>query len=101
MAVQVNVLEAKTQLSRLLDRAEAGEDVVIARAGQPVARLVAIVGASTDAPRKLGTLAGKGWVADDFDAPLSEDVLLTPGGDRPAGAKKPSSKKGARRVRSR
>ena len=39
MTVQVNVLEAKTQLSRLLDRAEAGEEVIIARAGHPVARL--------------------------------------------------------------
>ena len=97
MAVQVNVLEAKTQLSRLLDRAEAGEEVIIARAGQPVARLVPIT-ASADAPRTLGTLAGKGWVAADFDAPVTEDFLLAPGADAP---RKPSAKKRARRTRTR
>lgn len=101
MAIQVNVLEAKTQLSRLLDRAEAGEDVVIARAGQPVARLVPIDARATDAPRKLGTLAGKGWVADDFDAPLPADVLITAGGDAPDKSQKGRSKKPSRRVRSR
>lgn len=81
MSIQVNVLEAKTQLSRLLDRAEAGEDVIIARAGRPVVRLVPISGAVLDAPRTLGALKGKGWIADDFDAPLSEDFLLTSGAD--------------------
>ena len=74
MSVQVNVLEAKTHLSRLLDRAVAGEEVVIARAGRPLVRLVPVVGQ----PRELGTLAGKGWIADDFDAPLDGDVLVTP-----------------------
>jgi prevent-host-death family protein len=81
MAIQVNVLEAKTQLSRLLDRAEAGEDVIIARAGHPVARLVPISSGAPDAPRVLGALKGKGWIADDFDAPLHEDFLFTPGAD--------------------
>lgn len=81
MSIQVNVLEAKTQLSRLLDRAEAGEEVIIARAGHPVVRLVPITTGALDAPRVLGVLKGKGWMADDFDAPLDEDFLLTPGAD--------------------
>ncbi|MBN8611986.1 MAG: type II toxin-antitoxin system Phd/YefM family antitoxin [Deltaproteobacteria bacterium] len=100
MAVQVNVLEAKTQLSRLLDRAEAGEEVIIARAGQPVARLVPVT-ASADASRMLGTLAGKGWIADDFGAPVTEDFLLAPGADAPRTRKKSSAKKRARRARTR
>ncbi|GDX81759.1 hypothetical protein LBMAG42_35700 [Deltaproteobacteria bacterium] len=78
MSIQVNVLEAKTQLSRLLDRAEAGEDVIIARAGRPVARLVRIGAGAPDAPRVLGSLQGKGWIADDFDAPLDADFLTRP-----------------------
>lgn len=80
MSIQVNVLEAKTQLSRLLDRAEAGEEVIIARAGHPVARLVAI-SETREAPRVLGGLVGKGWISDDFDDPLPEDFLFTPGPD--------------------
>lgn len=82
MAIQVNVLEAKTQLSRLIDRAEAGEDVIIARAGHPVVRLVPIASGALDTPRVLGALQGKGWIADDFDAPLEDEFLLTPGADR-------------------
>lgn len=81
MSIQVNVLEAKTQLSRLLDRAEAGEEVIIARAGHPVVRLVPISTGPHDASRVLGALKGKGWIADDFDAPLDEDLLFTPGAD--------------------
>jgi prevent-host-death family protein len=82
MAIQVNVLEAKTQLSRLLDRAEAGEEVVIARAGHPVVKLVPVGERSTVAPRTLGTLVGRGWIAEDFDAPLDESFLCPPEGDR-------------------
>ena len=78
MTVQVNVLEAKTQLSRLLDRAEAGEEVIIARAGHPVARLVAVQQSPSEAPRILGALQGKGWIADDFDEPMPEDFLISP-----------------------
>jgi prevent-host-death family protein len=76
MSIQVNVLEAKTQLSRLLDRAQAGEEVVIARAGRPVARLVPIAAGAHEAPRVLGSLQGKGWIAEDFDAPLDEGFLV-------------------------
>ena len=67
----VNVHEAKTQLSRLLEAAEAGEDVVIARAGRPVVRLVPV----RQARRKLGLMQGRFKVPDDFDAPLSEKDL--------------------------
>lgn len=70
MTIQVNVAEAKTQLSRLLDSAAAGEDVVIARAGAPVARLVAI---HPPPKRRLGfmTIA----VHDEAFAPLDDDDL--------------------------
>lgn len=69
MAIQVNMLEAQARLSELIRLVEAGEEVIIARAGQPVVRLVAI---HADAPRILGALVGRGWIADDFDAPLDE-----------------------------
>jgi prevent-host-death family protein len=61
----VNLHEAKTHLSRLVDRAAAGEEVIIGRAGKPVARLVPF--STTRAPRQPGALAGRIWVADDFD----------------------------------
>jgi prevent-host-death family protein len=70
---EVSVYEAKTHLSKLLDRAAGGEDVVITRNGRPVARLVAAQRRST--PRKLGTLRGKIKMARDFDAPLADEVL--------------------------
>jgi prevent-host-death family protein len=68
-----NVHQAKTHLSELLERVADGEDVVIARAGVPVARLVPVV--LPDAARPLGTEKGRLVVADDFDAPLPQDVL--------------------------
>jgi len=68
---QVNVHEAKTQLSRLLARVEAGEEIVIARNGEPVARLVPV---STGPARVPGEDAGKGWIAEDFDAPLPPEI---------------------------
>lgn len=69
----VNVHEAKTQLSRLLARVAAGEEVVISRAGKPIARLVP-VGPRADA-RVPGRYAGKGTIAQDFDAPLPDEVI--------------------------
>ena len=62
-----NVHEAKTQLSKLLERVAAGEEVIIAKSGVPVARLVP---ASPPKERPLGTEKGRVFVADDFDAPL-------------------------------
>jgi prevent-host-death family protein len=74
MTKSVGVHEAKTHLSRLLEDVEAGEDVVITRRGEQVARLVAI------RPRKapqLGIDRGRYSVPDDFDAPLPEDLLAS------------------------
>lgn len=70
---QVNLYEAKTQLSRLVEAAARGEDVVIARAGKPVARLSAIE--PLDRPRKLGLLDGEMVIPDDFNAPLPDEEL--------------------------
>lgn len=70
----VNIHEAKTHLSRLVERVEAGEEVVIARAGRPVARLVPF-GART-APRVPGLWRGRVTLAADFDAP-DEDLIAT------------------------
>ncbi len=69
----VNVHAAKSQLSRLLDAAAAGEEVIIARAGKPIARLVPVE--QKKEPRKLGTLAGKLHVPDDFDDPLPDEII--------------------------
>ena len=81
---QVNLYDAKTQLSRLVERAAAGEEIVIAKGGRPLARLVAL--AHRTAPRELGFLAGRVRVAPDFDAPLPEDLaaafgMIEPGDD--------------------
>ncbi len=69
----VNLYEAKTRLSELVDRASAGEEIVIAKAGSPKARLVPL--APPAKPRRPGGWEGKVWVADDFDAPLPPDIL--------------------------
>jgi len=68
---QVNVHEAKTQLSKLLEQVEKGERVVISRAGEPVAVLSAYRTAVR--PRRLGLFAGQGRIHDDFDA-LPDDI---------------------------
>lgn len=70
---RVNVHEAKTHLSALLEEVSAGAEIVIARAGKPVARLVAIDAKKPD--RRLGLLKGKIWISDDFDAPLPDEFL--------------------------
>jgi prevent-host-death family protein len=70
------MFEAKTQLSKLVERVERGEDVIIARAGKPVARLTQLQ--SEKKPITFGLMKGKIWVADDFDDPLPEDFLITP-----------------------
>jgi prevent-host-death family protein len=69
----VNIFEAKTQLSKLIEMAERGEEVIIARAGKPVARLTRLE--PEKRPIVYGLMKGKIWVADDFDAPLPDDVL--------------------------
>jgi prevent-host-death family protein len=72
MGKSFNVLEAKTHLSRLIDRVEAGEEVVIARAGRPVARLVPY--RMRTAPRVPGIWRGQVHMAPDFDAPDQEII---------------------------
>jgi prevent-host-death family protein len=69
----VNIHAAKTQLSRLVEDAAKGEEIVIAKAGKPVARLVPL--AEGRPQRRLGGLAGKVRIPEDFDAPLPDDIL--------------------------
>ncbi|HKF50048.1 MAG TPA: type II toxin-antitoxin system prevent-host-death family antitoxin [Terracidiphilus sp.] len=83
MSTTVNIYEAKTQLSKLADLAASGTDVIIARNGKPVARLTTVEPGKKKQTREerlkslgYGALEGKGWIADDFDAPLPEDFLI-------------------------
>ena len=69
----VNIHAAKTQLSRLVDAAAAGEEIIIARAGKPVARLGPLLGPRPK--RRLGILVGKLRVPEDFDAPLPDEIV--------------------------
>jgi prevent-host-death family protein len=70
MLETVTVTEAKTQLSRLLERVGAGEEIVIRRGSQPVAKLVAYP--ERRKPRKPGGSRGQIWMSDDFDEPDEE-----------------------------
>jgi prevent-host-death family protein len=80
--MEVNIHEAKTHLSRLLQRVAAGEEITIAKSGVPIARLVAVE--PSQAIRPLGMDRGQIWIADDFDAPLPDDLLkLFYGGELP------------------
>jgi prevent-host-death family protein len=69
----VNLYEAKTRLSKLVDEAAAGAEIVIAKAGKAKARLVPLEKARS--PRRSGGWEGRLWVADDFDDDLPADVL--------------------------
>ncbi len=71
--ITVNIHEAKTNLSRLLARVAAGDEVIIAKAGKPVARLSAVD--AREGGRVLGRDAGAFSVPDEFDEPLPDDVL--------------------------
>ena len=68
----VNTHHAKTHLSQLLERVENGEEIIIARAGKPVARLTGLRG--DDRTRKGGQWKGLAAIGDDFDEPLPEDI---------------------------
>ena len=70
--MEVNVHEAKTHLSKLLERVALGEEVVIAKAGKPVAKLVSI--ASEERRFKLGSAKGEFVVPDDFNDPLPKEI---------------------------
>ena len=73
MSKPVNIYEAKTRLSQLVDRAAAGEEIVIARNGRPAARLVAWK--PSPAKRKPGRLRGRVRIRRDFDTPLPADLF--------------------------
>jgi prevent-host-death family protein len=68
----INLYEAKTNLSQLVERAAAGEEIIIAKAGRPLARLVPL--AQRVAPRPLGLFAGKIKVGPHFGDPLPDDM---------------------------
>ncbi len=69
---EVNIHDAKTHLSKLLTRVAAGEEIVISKAGKPVARLVPFH--RQRRKRVPGLDRGKVWIAEDFDAPLPPDI---------------------------
>ena len=73
MTLTVNIHEAKTHFSKLLARVRTGEEVIIAEAGKPAARLVPIAEQPTH--RRPGSAAGKVVIMPNFDAPLPEDLL--------------------------
>jgi prevent-host-death family protein len=75
----VNIHEAKTHLSRLVERVAAGEEIIIARSGRPIARLVPY--AAPEQRRTFGRMRGKIHIADDFDGPLPDAVLADFHGD--------------------
>lgn len=68
----VNIYDAKTRLSQLVDQAAAGEDVVVARNGKPLVRITRL---DPKRPIRFGVLKGEVRIAADFDAPLPDDVL--------------------------
>ncbi|HSF15109.1 MAG TPA: type II toxin-antitoxin system prevent-host-death family antitoxin [Vicinamibacteria bacterium] len=73
---QVNIYEAKTRLSQLVEDAASGEDVVIARAGKPVARLTQLdKSEKRGRKRRLGLLDGRFTIPDDFNRPLPEEMI--------------------------
>jgi prevent-host-death family protein len=73
-----NVHEAKTHLSRLLERVAAGEEIIIAKSGRPVAKLMRVA----VEPRRPGRLKGRIRVGPDFDDPLPEEVLAAFSGEK-------------------
>jgi len=72
---QVNLYEAKTHLSQLVKEAAAGREIIIANAGEPMARLVPLATEEPKPVREPGRLKGQIWIADDFDDPLPPDIL--------------------------
>lgn len=70
----INIHQAKTHLSRLVEDAGGGEEIIIAKAGRPVARLMPLAEPERRVP-KLGTLRDKIWVADDWDSPETNEAI--------------------------
>jgi prevent-host-death family protein len=73
MSEQINIYEAKTQLSKLVDRAEAGEEIIIARGGRPAAKIVPFLAKAVK--RKPGRMRGRIRLGRDFDAPLPANLF--------------------------
>ena len=73
MTATVNIHHAKTHFSKLIERVRLGEEIVIAKAGEPVARLVPEP--RPGQRRKLGTAKGEIWISENFDQPLPDDLL--------------------------
>jgi prevent-host-death family protein len=71
---QINIHQAKTQLSKLVEEAAQGEEIIIAKSGKPVAKLVPLTATSAKI-RKPGGLKGQIWLAEDFDAPMNGEEL--------------------------
>ena len=90
--MEVNIHQAKTHLSRLLQRVAGGEEITIARAGKPVARLISVT--ASPAVRPLGMDKGRFRVPEDFNAPLPPDLLAAFEGQN---SRAPKSKPRSRR----
>jgi prevent-host-death family protein len=89
--MEINIHQAKTHFSKLIVRVLSGEEITIARAGVPVARLVPVKSANKTRP--LGMDRGKIWIADDFDS-LPDDLLKEfYGGELPPLVDAPPKKK--------
>lgn len=73
MAIEINIHEAKTHLSKLLNRVMAGEEIIIAKSGVPIARIVPII--SKVKKRSPGSANGKVIISPDFDAPLPDEIM--------------------------
>jgi prevent-host-death family protein len=72
--MKINIHDAKTNFSKLVDKAEAGEEIIIARRGKPIAKLIGL--GPVKNRREPGSAKGDSiFVAEDFDAPLPEDLL--------------------------
>ena len=81
----VNIHTAKTNLSSLIAEVEAGDEIIIARAGKPVAKLVPLVGRKASRSRRSlrGALKGKIRIGRDFDAPLPKEIMAAFRGEKP------------------
>ncbi len=71
----MNMHAAKTHFSRLVDHSAAGEEIIIAKAGKPVAKLVPLATPEKRPKRRLGSLAGRAIIPPDFDAALPDAVI--------------------------
>src|SRR5256884_9125114 len=88
----VSLYEAKTHLSELVEQAAQGREIVIAKSGKPKARLVPLAPKDTRHLRKPGRGKGRGWIADDFGAPVPPEVLRFFTGESEGGGVSPPTR---------